>query len=102
MGYVLIALLASAGLAAYGFLRSQLPAGLPAPGGAICYEFSSLTVLKVSQNSMSFAVFIVIPLLALAVRSIRREKAVQCYLVYARSCSRDAEPDVSCKKPLTR
>jgi hypothetical protein len=81
MGYVLIALLASAGLAAYGFLRSQLPAGLPALVGAICYEFSSLTVLKVSQNSMSFAVFIVIPLLALAVRSIRREKAVQCYLV---------------------
>jgi hypothetical protein len=81
MGYVMIALLASAGLAAYGFLRAQLPPGLPVFVGAICYEFSSLTVLKVSQNSMSFAVFIVIPLLALAVRSIRRETAAQRYLV---------------------
>lgn len=83
MGYVMIALLASAGLAAYGFLRAQLSPGLPVLVGAICYEFSSLTVLKVSQNSMSFAVFIMIPLLALAVRSIRRETASQRYLMLA-------------------
>jgi len=83
MGYLAIALLAGAGLAAYGFLRAELPAGLPVLVGAICYEFSSLTVLKVSQNSMSFAVFIVIPLLALAARSIRRETAAQRYLILA-------------------
>ena len=83
MGYVMIAMLASAGLAAYCFLRAGLPAGLPVLVGAVCYEFSSLSVLKVSQNSMSFAVFIMIPLLALAVRSIRRETASRRYLMLA-------------------
>ena len=75
-GYVAIAMLATAGIAAYGFLRTALPAGIPTLVGAICYEFSSLTLLKVSQNSMSFAVFIVIPLAALAVRRVRRRTAV--------------------------
>jgi hypothetical protein len=83
MGYVAIAMLASAGLASYSFLRADLPAGIPVLVGAICYEFSSLTVLKVSQNSMSFAVFIMIPLLALAVRLIRRGTAANCFLVLA-------------------
>lgn len=83
MGYVAIALLATAGVAAYSFLRADLPAGLPVLVGAICYEFSSLTVLKVSQNSMSFAVFIAIPLLALAIRFVRRETAANCFLFLA-------------------
>ena len=80
MGYVAVAMLAAAGLAAYAFLRTILPAGLPALVGAVCYEFSSLTVLKVSQNSMSFAVFIAIPLLLLIIRHIRRENAAGCFL----------------------
>lgn len=83
MGYVAVGLLASSGIAAYGFLRSFLPAGLPALAGAICYEFSALTILKLSQNSMSFAVFIVIPALALAIRLIRRESSAWCFLAIA-------------------
>jgi hypothetical protein len=75
MGYVVMAMLAAAGLAAYAFIRTELPASIPALAGAICYELSSLTVLKVSQNSMSFAVFIVIPLLLFVIRHIRGETA---------------------------
>ena len=83
MGYAAIAMLAATGIAAYGFLRSSLPAGLPVLAGAICYEFSTLTLLKVSQNSMSIAIFIVIPLAALAIRHTRRETAAACFLCLA-------------------
>ena len=68
------------GVAAYGFLRSILPAGLPVLVGAICYQFSTLTILKLSQNSMSFAVFIVIPFVALSIRCIRRGTSAWCFL----------------------
>jgi hypothetical protein len=83
MGYAAIVMLAATGIAAYCFIRSAIPAGLPALAGAICYEFSTLTLLKVSQNSMSIAIFIVIPLAALAVRHIRRETAAICFLCLA-------------------
>ena len=80
MGYVAIGMLATAGLVAYAFLRALMPAGIPCLVGAVCYEFSALTVLKDSQNDMSFAVFIAIPLLALAVRYVRRKTMVWCSL----------------------
>lgn len=80
MGFVAIGLLVCAAITAYCFLRSFLPAGMPALVGAICYEFSALTILKLSQNSMSFAVFIIIPALALAIRLIRRQSAAWCFL----------------------
>src|SRR5258706_6594609 len=83
MGYIEIAMLAIAGIVAYAFIRADLPAGIPVLVGAICYEFSSLTLLKVSQNSMSFAVFIMIPLLALAIRHVRRDTAPVCFLILA-------------------
>jgi hypothetical protein len=80
MGYFAVGLLVCAAIATYCFLRSFLPAGMPALVGAICYEFSALTILKLSQNSMSFAVFIVIPAVALAIRHIRRESTAWCFL----------------------
>ena len=83
MGYISIALLALSGITTYIFLRADFPAGLPALIGALCYEFSSLTLLKVSQNSMSFAVFLMIPLIALAIRKTNRESAPRTFLVLA-------------------
>ena len=80
-GYVAIAMLAAAGICCYAFLRAVLPADAPAMLGAVCYQFSSLTILKVSQNSMSFAVFIMIPLIALVTRHVRRDSAPSCLLV---------------------
>ncbi|HXF90173.1 MAG TPA: hypothetical protein VNK48_17630 [Xanthobacteraceae bacterium] len=61
-GWIVIGLLVVAGLAAYLFLRVIKIAAMEAAIGAACYQLSSLTILKVSQNEMSFAVFIVIPI----------------------------------------
>lgn len=83
MGFASIGMMFLAGLAAYGFLRTLVPAGMAALAGAVCYELSSLTLLKLSQNSMSFAVFIVIPLLMLTIRHIRRDTSAQCFLKLA-------------------
>lgn len=80
MGYVFVGLMVAAGVATYAFLRTFLPAGTPILVGAICYEFSALAVLKNSQNSMTFAVFILIPLFMLAIRKIRRETAAWCFI----------------------
>jgi hypothetical protein len=73
-GFISAALLALAGIAAYSFLRGLTGARLASLIGAILYEFSALTVLKVSQNDMSFAVFILIPLMALVVRHTDQER----------------------------
>jgi hypothetical protein len=81
MGYVFVGLMFAAGVATYAFLRAFFPAGAPVLVGAICYEFSTLAVLKNSQNSMTFAVFILIPLFMLAIRQIRRETAAWCFVV---------------------
>ena len=83
MGYASIGRMFLAGLAAYGFLRTLVPAGMAALAGAVCYELSSLTLLKLSQNSMSFAVFIAIPLLMLTIRHIRRDTSALCFLSLA-------------------
>lgn len=66
-GYVSFALLALAGFAAYMFCRT-MTAALPALVGGVLYECSALTILKVSQNDMSFAVVVLIPVLALLIR----------------------------------
>ena len=83
MGYVFVGLMFAAGVAAYTFLRAFLGAGLPVLVGAICYEFSTLAILKNSQNSMTFAVFILIPLFMLAIHHIRRETAAWCLVTLA-------------------
>lgn len=74
-GFLSIALLAVAGVSAYAFLRALFPPTLPVFVAALCYEVSAMTILKVSQNSMTFAILICIPLLLLAVRSVERERS---------------------------
>jgi hypothetical protein len=78
-GYIFLGLMLASGIAAYAFLRTYLAAGIPAIVGAICYEFSTLAILKNSQNSMTFAVFVLIPLFLLIIRGIRRETAALCF-----------------------
>lgn len=80
MGYLFVGLMMAAGMATYIFLRTFLHAGVPVLVGAICYEFSTLAVLKNSQNSMTFAVFILIPLFMLVIRKIRGETAAWCFV----------------------
>lgn len=80
-GYEVIVLLALAGIAAYAFLRAEIELVFPAFVGAILYEFSALSVLKVSQNDLSFSVFIFIPVIMLAVKCIARQTLVRSFLV---------------------
>lgn len=68
---VSFALLAAAGWASFAFLRSICDSPRHAFVGAALYELCFLSVLKMSQNDMSFAVLIVIPLMLLAIRRIR-------------------------------
>ncbi|MEH2483553.1 hypothetical protein V1282_006910 [Nitrobacteraceae bacterium AZCC 2146] len=79
-GYDVIALLGLAGIAAYAFLRAELKLVFPALIGAVMYEFSALSILKVGQNDLSFAVFIFIPVIMLAIRSISRQTLVRSFV----------------------
>jgi hypothetical protein len=80
-GYDVIALLGLSGIAAYTFLRAEIRLVFPALIGAVMYEFSALSILKVSQNDLSFAVFIFIPLIMLAIKYISRQTMVRSFVV---------------------
>jgi hypothetical protein len=82
-GYELPMLLAMAGIAAYAFVRVAVWSPFPAFIGAILYEFSALTILKVSQNDLSFAVFIFIPVLMLVIRQINTQNILRGFLFLA-------------------
>jgi hypothetical protein len=69
-GDISISLLILAGWSAYLFIRALVPNRAAAFVGAALYQFSALAVLKVSQNDMSFAVIIQLPLLLWLVRGI--------------------------------
>jgi hypothetical protein len=75
-GFISLTLLALAGSAAYVFLQALNGSQLASLAGAILYQFSALSILKVSQNDMSFAVFIMIPLMALVVLRTGRGTSV--------------------------
>ena len=80
-GYEVIALLGFAGIAAYAFLRAEIKLVFPALIGAVMYEFSALTILKVGQNDLSFAVFIFIPVIMLAIKYTSRQTLVRSFVV---------------------
>jgi hypothetical protein len=79
-GYASPLLLLLAGIAAFIFLRRLDTDPLAALVGAVLYECSALSILMVSQNDMSFAAIVLIPLLALAAR---RTSALQLSVSYA-------------------
>ncbi len=70
MGFIVIGLLMTAGVSAYICVRAFTGASLATLTSAVCYQFSGLTLLKVSQNAMSFSVFIVIPLCIWCLRTL--------------------------------
>jgi len=69
-GFVSILILAAGGITAYAYCLAAVRDRRIAMVAAILYQFSALFVLKVSQNDLSSAVFVLIPVLLLAVRSI--------------------------------
>jgi hypothetical protein len=82
-GYELPVLLTMAGIAAYAFVRVAVCSPFPALIGAILYQFSALTIQKVSQNDLSFAVFIFIPVLMLVIRQINTQNILRGFLFSA-------------------
>ena len=66
-GYVSFVLLACAGWSAYAFARQFAPAPL-ALVAALLYQCSALSILKVAQNDLSFAVIVALPLIGLVIR----------------------------------
>jgi hypothetical protein len=80
-GYELPLLLALAGAAAYAFVRVTVGSPFPALIGAILYQFSVLTIQKVSQNDLSFVVFIFIPVLMLVIRQTNAQSVLRGFLL---------------------
>lgn len=79
-GYISFALLMLAGIAAYLFIQHLNCSKATSLVGAICYQFSTLTLLKVSQNDMSFAVFIIIPIAGLIIQKIKSSNIILSYI----------------------
>jgi hypothetical protein len=67
-GVVSCALLILAGCTAYLFIKDSCRDLFPAFIGAALYQLSSLSVLKISQNDMSFAVLVHLPVMLLLLR----------------------------------
>lgn len=78
-GFISFALLGLAGVTAYFFLRSLTADTRTASVAAVLYLCSALSVLKVSQNDMSFMVIVLIPAMALIVRSARPDNLFQTF-----------------------
>jgi len=79
-GYEAAILLALTGFTAYGFLRENGRSVLASVVGGVLYETSALTILKVSQNDMSFLVITLIPVLLLLIRRTAGEARPAVYL----------------------
>jgi len=67
-GIVSFFLLGLAGLAAYAFIRHLTADRVVALVAAILYQCSAISILKVSQNDMSYVVLVLLPLMALLIR----------------------------------
>ncbi len=81
-GYISPLLLFLSGVAAYAFIREIVRDRTASFVGAATYQLSTIAVLKVSQNDMSFIVFVLFPLLLLAIRRVSwRNAAPQAVLI---------------------
>jgi hypothetical protein len=67
-GLISVGLLVGSGWAAYLFLRDMGADRFSGVVGAALYQFSALSVLRVTQNDMSFAVIALTPLAAFSIR----------------------------------
>jgi hypothetical protein len=79
-GVVSCFLAVAAAASAYAFLRDLGVDSLPAGVGAALYVLCAFAILKISQNDISYSVIVLIPLGMLAIRRIRRDNLVRCYV----------------------
>jgi hypothetical protein len=80
-GLISTSLLILAGWAAYAFVRNVAGHWLPSFVAALLYQFSAFSVLKDSQNDMSFAVAILLPLALLVLREVERRGLARSFLL---------------------
>ena len=80
-GFVSCLLLASAGIAAYAFARQALVSRGCALLAAVLYQCSAISILKVSQNDMSYMVIVLVPIIALIIRLASPKKLASTYVM---------------------
>ncbi len=80
-GFISVCLLSFSGIAAYAFCRSLVSFKPAAFVAAVLYQFSAISILKVSQNDLSFAVFILIPIMMLVVKHVKRNTSSLCLVL---------------------
>lgn len=82
-GYVSVALLICAGLAAYAFIHDITQHARASLVGACCYQLAAISILKVSQNDMTFAIPLLIPIVMLVIHRLRAEPTSRSVLLLA-------------------
>lgn len=82
-GYEALILLALSGWFAYKFLRASGRSQYSSIIGGVLYQTCNLTLLKVSQNDMSFAVVMLAPLLLLMIKKNNQKINIFNYLSLA-------------------
>lgn len=80
-GYVSFLLLALAGVAAYAFARRLLEDRGLSLVAAILYQCSALSILKASQNDMSFMAIVLIPVFALLIHRANARNLASSYFL---------------------
>lgn len=79
-GIVACLLLTLAGWTAFLFIRAVTGCAFVSTVGACLYELSALATLKISQNDMSFAVLISIPLVLFFLRRVARGRTLGSFI----------------------
>lgn len=80
-GDVSIGLVILAGWSAFGFIYNVVRDPFAAFVGGTLYQFSAISILYASQNTLSFAVLIDLPLLLLVQRATTRNNWCRCFFL---------------------
>ncbi len=79
-GVVSSLLVVAAAWSAYAFLHDLRVGPLPGFVGAALYVLCGFAILKISQNDITYSAIVLIPLAMLAIRRMRRDNLVSCYV----------------------
>ncbi|MGH8224093.1 MAG: hypothetical protein ACREQZ_14085, partial [Woeseiaceae bacterium] len=79
-GNVSALLLAASACAAYAFFKDASRRTFPSLVGAALYAMSALSILKISQNDISFSAFVVMPIMMLIIRRARADNSAASFV----------------------
>jgi hypothetical protein len=83
MSFFEIAQLFALGLSMFFLLKNMVSERFAILVGVITYQFSSLAILKLSQNSLTFVLLVMMPIGFLFIRQINRENAIKQFIKLA-------------------